>query len=686
MENESTTRANPVIINHFMPASEVITHLRDHGCQNITSELVVSSSSQYPIASGGLGDIYHAKLRDGTQVAIKTVRLQIGSTSEGTKHLKHAARELHTWAKCEHPNVLKLLGLAVFRDQIGMVAPWMGNGSLPGYLSREPNTDRLLICVQISDGLAYLHQCGIVHGDIKGLNVLVSTEGIPVLADFGNAIRGDRTLLFATTTANAGISHRWAAPELLQGSTPHTMKSDIYALGMTILETVTGKVPYVGKSEISIVLAVVVRKELPERPKDVMPNNEQGDRLWALLVSCWSSEPNDRPNVTKVASTMRGISSARLKQAGLDSKNANGTETRPGQAINMPTQDENHIPPFQPSRPSPDTARPLPLALVAKPPPTLSNVVPWQGESSLPRGLTPVTHPANMRELINDLAPPALILVQPSTGKTTVHLDPGQTGHQRSESLGLIGLGNRGRLDKAASVQVARTQAPIAVPVTRGTPQEAPRPHAASVSTSYSAPPIPFPSFSLKPPPERQSSQDDIVLLAPPPLRSHPSLPSDVGTLSLDPRGHRSRRKSLPRSRSLVGSLPSIKPDALIAPAPSGINDRVVTSSGHKWIKGVCIGSGLLGSAYLADESVAETLRNAIERLERLQHENIVQYLDSSIDDRHLNIFLEYVPGGSIAAFLRKYGAFEEPLCRTGFGKSCTVSTTSISKGSSIAT
>ncbi|KAG8689636.1 hypothetical protein FRC08_010840 [Ceratobasidium sp. 394] len=169
MENESATQANPVIINHFMPASEVITHLRDHGCQNITSELVVSSSSQYPIASGGLGDIYYAKLRDGTQVAIKTVRLQIGSTSEGTKHLKHAARELHTWTKCEHPNVLKLLGLAVFRDQIGMVAPWMGNGSLPSYLSREPNTDRLLICVQISDGLAYLHQCGIVHGDIKGV-------------------------------------------------------------------------------------------------------------------------------------------------------------------------------------------------------------------------------------------------------------------------------------------------------------------------------------------------------------------------------------------------------------------------------------------------------------------------------------------------------------------------------------
>ncbi|KAG9088029.1 hypothetical protein FS749_002482 [Ceratobasidium sp. UAMH 11750] len=215
MESEST-QDNPVIINHFMPAPEIITYLRDHGCQNITSELDVPSSSQYPVANGGLGDIYYAKLRNGSQVAIKTMRLQIDPTSEGTKHLKHAARELHTWAKCEHPNVLKLLGLAVFRDQIGMVSPWMGNGSLPSYLSREPNTDRLRICAQISDGLAYLHQCGIVHGDIKGLNVLVSTEGVPALADFGNAVGRDRSLLFTTTTSYTSISLRWAVRDPLQ--------------------------------------------------------------------------------------------------------------------------------------------------------------------------------------------------------------------------------------------------------------------------------------------------------------------------------------------------------------------------------------------------------------------------------------------------------------------------------------
>lgn len=56
--------------------------------------------------------------------------------------IQHAARELHTWSKCNHPNVIPLLGLAVFRGRIGMVSPWMGLGNLPHYLEQEPEVNR----------------------------------------------------------------------------------------------------------------------------------------------------------------------------------------------------------------------------------------------------------------------------------------------------------------------------------------------------------------------------------------------------------------------------------------------------------------------------------------------------------------------------------------------------------------
>lgn len=107
-----------------------------------------------------------------------------------------------------------------------------------------------------------------------------------------------------------------------------------------------------------------------------------------------------------------------------------------------------------------------------------------------------------------------------------------------------------------------------------------------------------------------------------------------------------------------------------------------------KWIKGALIGAGSFGSVYLGmnakngllmavkqvelpsgqsqndqkKKRMLDALEGEIELLKTIQHENIVQYLDSYADGTHLNIFLEYVPGGSVVALLRNYGAFEEPL------------------------
>ncbi|KAK2466884.1 hypothetical protein APHAL10511_001142 [Amanita phalloides] len=118
--------------------------------------------------------------------------------------------------------------------------------------------------------------------------------------------------------------------------------------------------------------------------------------------------------------------------------------------------------------------------------------------------------------------------------------------------------------------------------------------------------------------------------------------------------------------------------------------DAVATTKANKWIKGALIGAGSFGKVYLGmdaatgflmavkqvelpsgsgpneerKKSMLSALEREIELLKNLQHENIVQYLYSSIEEDHLNIFLEYVPGGSVTALLRSYGAFEEPLVK----------------------
>jgi hypothetical protein len=144
-------------------ALEIATQLEEHGCENITERLDIPSCSSFPLSRGGFGDVYRGSLHDGTQVAIKTMRFEVNSADDSRKALKvsifisavfvtlrgvqHAARELHTWSKCQHPNVVPLLGLAEFRDEVGMVSLWMDNGSLPSYLSRNPDVDRCqLVC------------------------------------------------------------------------------------------------------------------------------------------------------------------------------------------------------------------------------------------------------------------------------------------------------------------------------------------------------------------------------------------------------------------------------------------------------------------------------------------------------------------------------------------------------------
>ncbi|KAL5638037.1 hypothetical protein ACGC1H_002340 [Rhizoctonia solani] len=219
-------------ISMKMTVHEVIAHLVAHGCQDLTDAVDPTTFSEHPVSHGGFSDIYCGRLLNDSRVAIKTLRVSIGSIAENPKHFKHAARELHTWGKCLHPNVLQLYGLAVFRGRIGMVSPWQGQGSLPRYLERTPGVDRCNLCAQIGDGLSYLHQIGIIHGDLKGANVLVSDDGIPVLTDFGNSIYSDQSMRFTETTSSSSITVRWSAAELITGLGAHTEASDVYALAM----------------------------------------------------------------------------------------------------------------------------------------------------------------------------------------------------------------------------------------------------------------------------------------------------------------------------------------------------------------------------------------------------------------------------------------------------------------------
>ncbi|CAE6534913.1 unnamed protein product [Rhizoctonia solani] len=295
-EPEGSTKA----IDQHMSIQEMFDLLSRHGCTNLSMEMDTEQVAAVVVNGGGFGDVWMGKLRDETKVAIKSWR---GSLIEQCdyKTMKRATREIHFWSRLEHPNIHRLMGIIIFRGRsLGMVSEWMDNGNLHEYMRRNPGFDRYGMCAQVASGVAYMHQCDVVHGDIKAVNVLVSLDGVAKIADFGLSTMAEASLAFSETSNMQAGSLRWAAPELLSEVSSKSKASDVYALGMTLLEIFSGTVPYAQCQRDFQVLVVVQQGILPGRPAD-LSHIERGYQTWNLLVSCWDRTADARPSAKRIA-------------------------------------------------------------------------------------------------------------------------------------------------------------------------------------------------------------------------------------------------------------------------------------------------------------------------------------------------------------------------------------------------
>ncbi|CEL63966.1 Cell division control protein 15 OS=Saccharomyces cerevisiae (strain ATCC 204508 / S288c) GN=CDC15 PE=1 SV=3 [Rhizoctonia solani AG-1 IB] len=226
-----------------------------------------------------------------------------------------AAKEIYTWSKCNHSNVVKLLGLAIYRDCLAMISPWAVNGNICSYISRHQSADRCRLSISICAGLAYLHENHVVHGDLKGANVLISYDGTPMLTDFGNSNVQSTTLQFTQTLSSPGYSLRWTAPEILRGTSGLTTAGDVYSLGMTILEVFTSEVPFPEKADLSLYGHIVVDRKRPHRPRTIIPERSIfGNILWGILTSCWSYNPQLRPFSATVWQLLKPLTVDKLRE------------------------------------------------------------------------------------------------------------------------------------------------------------------------------------------------------------------------------------------------------------------------------------------------------------------------------------------------------------------------------------
>ncbi|KAG6329421.1 hypothetical protein ID866_9668 [Astraeus odoratus] len=248
---------------------------------------------------GGFAVVYKGTLLpQGIEVAVKAIR---GTLPNSEKALKEAIREIQNWSKLRHQNILPLLGITTEFDQtISVVSPWIHKGNAHHYVQDRAIDPRPLI-IGISHGLQYLHShkpYPIFHGDVKGVNVLISPDGQPLLCDFGLSHAVNPSLKMPLSIARGGTLN-WMAPELFDDEVA-SAEADVWAFGMTALELFTAKVPFYGIQGLAPIL-LRIRMGPPDRPIMEDTLSRLTDEWWKLCCLCWKPDPRSRPSISHIS-------------------------------------------------------------------------------------------------------------------------------------------------------------------------------------------------------------------------------------------------------------------------------------------------------------------------------------------------------------------------------------------------
>ncbi|KAG8723297.1 hypothetical protein FRC09_003898 [Ceratobasidium sp. 395] len=182
-----------------------------------------------------------------------------------------------------------------------MISPWMELGSVNRAIRINPDLDRYRLCKQLAAAIKHLHEVeNVIHGDIKGDNVLMASDGTLKLTDFGLAIMHDKTLQFSQTDPGRGTT-RWMAPELYDGA-QRCRESDIYAMGMTMLEMLTGKQPFheIRGGDPAIIKAVLGGRTPDVSELDQRPISPRAQIMVGTLHRCWIRDAKERATATEV--------------------------------------------------------------------------------------------------------------------------------------------------------------------------------------------------------------------------------------------------------------------------------------------------------------------------------------------------------------------------------------------------
>lgn len=238
------------------------------------------------IGSGGMADVYKAKCHKLNRlVAIKVLKEEF---SDDSGFLGKFQMEAQAAAGLSHPNIVNVYDVVDEGNIHCIVMELIEGITLKSYILKKGKLEvkeAVGIAIQVAQGIAAAHEQKIIHRDIKPQNMIISRDGKVKVADFGIA----RAATTQTMTSEAMGSVHYISPEQARGGYSDA-RSDIYSLGITMYEMVTGRLPFEGENTVAIAIAQL--QEPITRPSFYNP--EIPVSLEGIILKCTEKKPERR--------------------------------------------------------------------------------------------------------------------------------------------------------------------------------------------------------------------------------------------------------------------------------------------------------------------------------------------------------------------------------------------------------
>ncbi|MBL8798525.1 MAG: serine/threonine protein kinase [Planctomycetia bacterium] len=243
------------------------------------------------IAEGSMGTVYKARHWETKDiVAIKIISKEI---AKNPVLIKRFEQEFRIASKLEHPNVVRAIEYCGTGATPFLVMEFVDGESLGDKLERVgkvPEEEALTTIIQVAHGLHRAHRQGLIHRDVKPDNILVNREGKAKLTDLGLAKDVDASMDLTRTGRGLGTPN-FMAPEQFRNAKNASIRCDVYSLGATLYQMVTGELPF----GVADPVQAMMRKLKNELPPPRQLNPQLSERVDWAIRRAMSADPQKRP-------------------------------------------------------------------------------------------------------------------------------------------------------------------------------------------------------------------------------------------------------------------------------------------------------------------------------------------------------------------------------------------------------